>query len=37
MAAESPHRISEFPIVPFIPRTETGKIQRHLLVKESQL
>jgi acyl-CoA synthetase (AMP-forming)/AMP-acid ligase II len=37
MAAESPHRISGFLIVPFIPRTETGKIQRHLLVKESQL
>ena len=37
MAAESPHRICEFLIVPSVPRTETGKIQRHLLVKESQL
>jgi len=34
MAAESPHPISEFLIAPSIPRTETGKIQRHLISTE---
>ena len=36
MAAESPHAISKFLIAPSIPRTETGKIQRNLLVRGSQ-
>ena len=34
MAAESPHPIAEFLILPSIPRTETGKIQRHLISTE---